>query len=319
MLPQLKNFETAVQRSVLLRIADLTIALTSDDPTWALQIPRASRQFLVSQAENGVEPDVRVRAKWCDLSGDLSEVSGAVSGGKKLFDSGGPWQLFKANGGFRFQFTSPVSGPLPYKLAWFDREFTHGEVCVHRTYIPPGRVVYPLEYPLDELLLIHLLAAGRGVEVHACGVVDSSGQGYLFAGQSGAGKTTMARLWQKAKGAAGAGELIVLSDDRIVLRYQAGRFWMYGTPWHGEAELCSPARAPLKGVYLLCHGRHNKLVPLRRSATAARLVACSFPLFYDPSGLDFTLGFFDRLVQAVPCYELSFAPDERVIALVRSS
>ena len=74
-----------------------------------------------------------------------------------------------------------------------------------------------------------------------------------------------------------------------------------------------------KGVYLLRHGPSNRLVPLRRSSTAARLVACSFPPFYHSSGLDFTLGFLDQLVEAVPCYELSFTPDERVIALVRRS
>ena len=293
--------EGRLQRSALLRIADLTIALTSDDSTLTLPVEGANSQFLVREDE----PDVHVRARWENL--------GEISSGRKVFDSGGLWQLFAANGALRFHFTSPAWGPLPYKVAWFDKEFASGEVVVHRPYFPRGHLVYPLEYPLDELLLIHLLAAGRGVEVHACGVVDASGQGYLFAGQSGAGKTTMARLWQKTE------EVQVLSDDRIILRYQSGRFWMYGTPWHGEAGLSSPARAPLKGVYLLRHGPSNRLVPLRRSSTAARLVACSFPPFYHSSGLDFTLGFLDQLVEAVPCYELSFTPDERVIALVRSS
>ena len=287
-----------------LSIADLTIALTSDDPMLAVPPNGAMTPFLVREAE----PDLRLQAQWSTL--------GAVSGGEHLFESGGLWSLAAENGALRFSFTSPVLGPLPYKVAWLDKDFRSGEVLIHRPYFPPGRAVYPLEYPLDELLLIHLLAGGRGVEMHACGVVDSSGQGYLFAGQSGAGKTTMARFWQKA---GGVGGIMVLSDDRIVLRYQAGRFWMYGTPWHGEAELSSPGRAPLNGIYLLRHGPSNKLVPLRRSASVAKLVACSFPLFYHSAGLDFTLGFLDQLVQTVPCYELSFTPDERVIALVRSS
>src|SRR5207249_7528200 len=304
--------EGRLQRSALLRIADLTIALTSEDPKLTVSTQGANTQFLVREAEpDDAEPDVHVRARW----GNLAEVSG----GRKVFDSGGLWQLFTANGALRFHFTSPAWGPLPYKVAWFDKEFASGEVLVHRPYFPPGHLVYPLEYPLDELLIIHLLAAGRGVEVHACGVVDASGQGYLFAGQSGAGKTTMARLWQKTEEAGGAGGLMILSDDRIILRYQAGQFWMYGTPWHGEAGLSSPARAPLKGVYLLRHGPRIRLVPFARSCPSARLVACSFPPFYHSSGLDFTLGFLDQLVEAVPCYELSFTPDERVIALVRRS
>ena len=70
----------------------------------------------------------------------------------------------------------------------------------------------PLEYPLDELLLQGLLARGRGAEIHACGIADGSGRGLLFVGQSGAGKTTMARLWEGERG------ITVLSDDRIILR-----------------------------------------------------------------------------------------------------
>jgi len=290
--------------SFAIKIADLTIALTSDDPMLAVPPDGSMTPFLVREAE----PDIRLRAQWSRLSMD--------SAGEHLFESGGLWTLIRENGSLRFSFTSPVLGPVPYKMVWLDKEFRSGEVLIHRPYYSPGRAVYPLEYPLDELLLIHLLAEGRGVEMHACGVVDSNGQGYLFVGQSGAGKTTTARLWQKAEGAGG---IMVLSDDRIVLRYQDGQFWMYGTPWHGEAELSASARAPLNGIYVLHHGPSNRLVPLRRSATVAKLVACSFPLFYHSDGLDFTLGFLDQVVAVVPSYELSFTPDERVIALVRSS
>ncbi len=203
--------------SVFIKIADLTIALTSEDPALTLPNEGAIAQFLVSDAT----PDVRVRAAW----GELGEVSG-----EKLFDSGGLWQLYAAKDSRRFHFTTSILGPIPYKMASFDPEFTTGEVLLHRPYFPNGQTVYPLEYPLDELLILHLLAKGRGVEVHACGVVDPAGQGYLFAGQSDAGKTTIARLWQKVEG------MTVLSDDRIILRNIEGRLWMYGTPWHGEGS-----------------------------------------------------------------------------------
>src|SRR5438876_3508289 len=210
---------------MLLRVANLTIALTSEDPMLAVPPEGAMRQFLV---EDG-DPDLRLQARWGKLD--------AVSGGEPLFDSGGLWRLVAANGSLRFSCTSPALGSLPYKMASVDRAFRAGEVWLHRPYFPSGRPAHPLEYPLDELLMIHLLAEGRGVEVHACGAVAPNGQGYLFVGQSGAGKTTMARLWQKAEGAGGADGVRILSDDRIILRKIDGTLWMYGTPWHGEAGL----------------------------------------------------------------------------------
>src|SRR5438309_9990116 len=107
---------------MLLRVADLTIALTSEDPRLAVPSEGAMRQFLV---EDG-EPDIRLQARWGKLE--------AVSGGEHLFDSGGLWRLVAANGSLRFSFTSPALGPLPYKMASVDRGFTAGEVWLHQPY-----------------------------------------------------------------------------------------------------------------------------------------------------------------------------------------
>ena len=282
------------------RIADLTIALVGDDPELKLHVEGPTKKFLVEDAE----PHVRVRAAWGDLCRE--------NGDEKIFDSGGLWQLYHREGAYCFRFTSSAVGPLPYKVAWFNPGFTSGEVCLNRSYLDSHQPVYPLEYPLDELLILNLLAKGRGVEVHACGLVDSQGNGHLFLGQSGAGKTTMARLWQNVAGAR------ILSDDRIILRRLGNRVWMYGTPWHGEAELAHPGRAPLTRIYFLRHGEKNELVPQREAEAAARLFACSFPHFYSPEALDFTLGFFEEVARAVPCYELSFLPDEWVVAFLQS-
>ena len=287
------------QSSLLfLRIADITISLLSDDPELGLEIEGATKKFLVPKAD----PDVRVQARW----GDLCEKPG----GKKIFDSGVLWKLYLQDRSYRFQFTTPALGPVPYKIASFNGEFTSGEVCFHHPYFSRTQSLYPLDYPLDELLLVNLLARGKGVEVHACGVVDHDGNGHLFVGQSGAGKTTMARLWENEPG------ITLLSDDRIILRKAGTSLWMYGTPWHGEAGLASPGRVPLKKVYFLSKGIQNEMLPLRNSDAAARLLACSFPPFYSQPGIDFTLRLLEEVVKAVPCYELSFFPDQRVLEII---
>src|SRR5215469_10662348 len=237
-------------------IGDIRIALISHEPDLRLQVQRATKHFLVDNND----ADVIVRARW----GELHDP--AV--GDKTFDSGSLWRLYQENSNYLFRFTSPALGTLPYKHACFSSDFTSGDVVLHRDYFDHRQPVDALEYPLDELLMMHLLTLGRGVEVHACGLEDSDGRGYLFVGQSGAGKTTTARLWQKAHG------IHVLSDDRIILRRLEQRIWMYGTPWHGEAELACSTRTPLTQIFLLGRGENNEVVPVRLAAAVARLMAC---------------------------------------------
>jgi hypothetical protein len=285
-------------QSLFLSIADITINLFTDDLEMKLQVERATRDFLVDEPE----ANLTVRAAWDDLS--------KRTWGKKVFDSGFLWQLYHQNGSYIFCLTSPAFGSVPYKAASLDQHFNFGEVYLHRPYFNPAQPVNPLEYPLDELLITNLLARGRGVEIHACGVVDPSGDGYLFPGQSQAGKTTMARLWQVHDG------ITILSDDRIILRKLDGKIWMYGTPWHGDAGLACPTRAPLTTIYFLGREQENGLMPIRRTAAAAGLFACSFPPFYSREGLDFILGFLGEVTKENPCYELRFLPTEEVIDFI---
>ena len=281
-----------------LTIAGITISVVSDDPDLKLEVEEATKKFLVPSAD----PDVEVQARWGDIGDNRS--------GKKIFDSGVLWQLYAQDGSYRFHFTTPTLGPTPYKIASFNPDFTSGQVCFHHSYFSLAQPMYPLDYPLDELLLVNLLARGKGVEVHACGVMDSQGNGHLFLGQSGAGKTTMARLWQKQA------DVTVLSDDRIIMRRRGSSLWMYGTPWHGEADLASPDRVPLTKVYFLSKGIKNELVPLKGTDAAGRLFACSFPPFHSQQGLDFTLGFLEEIVRTIPCYELKFLPYEEALELI---
>jgi len=282
------------------RIGDITFAVTSDDPGLKLEAQGPVRHFLVAAGE----PDVRLRAAW--------SASCAPAEGEKLFDAGTLWQLHRQGRGYLFRFSAPPFGPEPYKTASFNAEFTTGDICLRGGCFQTDKPVYPLEYPLDELLMVNLLAQGRGAEVHGLGVADSDGRGYLFLGQSDAGKSTMALLWKDRQ------DPQILSDDRIILRMSDSRLWMYGTPWHGEAELASAQRTPVDRIFFLARGEQNEMTPLSEADAVARLMACSFVPFHSRSGLDFTLGFLQQLTSAVPCAELRFVPDERAVDFVRS-
>ncbi|MGB8458669.1 MAG: hypothetical protein WCE50_13170 [Candidatus Acidiferrum sp.] len=228
-----------------------------------------------------------------------------------LFHSGGLWSLFAEPGGYRFSFLASLVGMTPYKEAWFDSDYRSGRVLLSREYFDGERPVYPLEYPLDELLMIHRLSRGEGVEVHAVGITDEQGRGHLFLGHSGAGKSTTARLWMGRPG------VRILSDDRIILRAREGRVWMYGTPWHGDAGIASPDFAPLSAIYLLEKGKSNEQRPLPKGRAAAELIARSFVTHHSEHGIRATLDFLDRVASQVPCCIFRFVPDETAVEAIR--
>lgn len=252
-----------------------------------------------------VEPnagDIQIQVEWTE--------SLEIPPGQPLFNSGGLWRLFEESGGYRFYFSTPYLGASPYKAAWFDAEFKCGHLLLFRPYFDESKPIYPLEYPLDELLMIHRLACGEGVETHAVGIVDEGGLGHLFLGHSGAGKSTTARLWKSESNAQ------VLSDDRIILRVREGRIWMYGTPWHGDAGIASPESAPLSRIYLLEHSDRTQLESVAPGRAAAELFTRSFVPHHSPKGLQFTLQFLDRVAREIPCSIFRFLPDKSAVEAI---
>lgn len=280
-------------------IAGITTSIVSREPDINLGVKGPTARFV----DPAAAPDIRLDVEWATPPED--------GPGTLQFDSGGVWQLFRDGDTLVFRLSSPKFGALPYKTAVLALDFSTGVVQLHRPCFRRRATIYPLEYPLDELLLTNWLSLGRGVEVHACAVVDRDGRGYLFAGHSGAGKTTMARQW------IGEAGVSVLSDDRVVVRNIDGRIWIYGTPWHGDEPLASPARARLTRVFFLEHAAANQVAEVGGATAVAKLFARSFPPFFSAVGLDSTVTILSEIVQRVPCADFGFVPSRAVRQVVR--
>jgi hypothetical protein len=227
--------------------------------------------------------------------------------GDPFFDSGGNWALHRLDGRPVIRIRSGRADPE--QIVILEPDYGRGDInCIGEHWLEEGW--NPLGYPLEELLVVNLLAQGRGVLLHASAVSDQ-GQGILFNGMSGAGKSTMATLWEGREG------VTVLSDDRVIVREHDGEFWAYGTPWHGSARISSPETVALDRLFLIQHGEQNAVRRLEPLQAASRILARSFPPLWDARGMDFTLAFLERLVEAVPCYQLGFVPDESAVDFVQ--
>jgi hypothetical protein len=269
--------------------------------------------------------DIHVRVEWvADIESPRLPA---------LFESGSVWRVYEKEENLQFDFNVPFLGTQPYKRLIVDRRFRHATLQMNeQSFATLPSVPEPLEYPLDELLIMHRLTQEPAIELHGVGIVGPDGANNLFIGHSGAGKSTTARLWTSLH------KVEILSDDRIIVRehpvrehsaaedqirnekpYECNRsadptqIYMYGTPWHGEAHFALPQRAPLQRIFVLEHGHGNVLTRLTRSQMVAELFARAFVPFHRHEYVDHALGFLERVADSIPCYRYSFEPDARAV------
>jgi hypothetical protein len=272
-----------------LSIGGVRVELSAESPTTMRLLPAvAARPFLVDPAA----PDAALVAGWRELD--------ARPPGELVFDTGGSWRLYRRGGVDVYRFFDGSIGTTPYKEAELGPGGCDGRVWLDPRFHSAAEPVDPLQFPLDELVFLRLLAERDAVELHACGVVTRSGHGLVFAGQSGDGKTTTARLW--------AGQATILSDDRVVIRRDDAGLWAYGTPWHGEARLAASVRAPLAAVLVLGRGERDAIERLSPARALSLFLARSFPPFHDAERLSRTLASLAAVVDSVPCALFSFVP-----------
>lgn len=171
---------------------------------------------------------------------------------------------------------------------------------------------------LQIFLIYYFASKGRGLVVHSTGIKDKAkrGKGYLFAGISGAGKTTTSKIWDKQ-----AKDIMVLNDDRIIIRKINNKFYLYGTPWHGDFSdylKVSVERARLSKLFFIYHKNKNKAQKVIPREFFNLFFQSVFLPFWDKRGLKTVSNFMIELILSVPCYKFGFKNNKKIIDYVRN-
>jgi hypothetical protein len=224
-------------------------------------------------------------------------------GARLLSDPGGVWRVDElTEGRIRVVLRAGEPPGRPYHVLRLEPDLVRGEVTLDPTVTGESPEPFLLRAPLHELWTQFLLMRGRGALVHACALLAGD-EVHLFAGASGAGKSTLATILADRYGT-------VLSDDRVIVRPEAGAYRAYGTPWHGDKRHASPRSGRLASVHFLAHSARTQRLTLPRHEAVARLAACCFLASFEPTGIKELLATCVRIVQSVPCYDLPFTPDD---------
>ena len=200
-----------------------------------------------------------------------------------LYVSSETWELWQ-NPLRQFVFILPDIAP-PKRHIIVDPEFNTGEVIGQ--FLEESNTD-PVPYPLQNIeikLFINWLAGFGELILHAVGVMIN-GRGYCFAGSSGSGKSTFASALVDIPG------IEILGEDNIVLRYKDNQFWIYGTPWHLNPNMCSASFAPLAKFYFLDRAIDPGVANCDPLQGITRILQTAFITYYRPETLP---GILDRL------------------------
>ena len=167
-------------------------------------------------------------------------------------------------------------------------------------------------YAIDGVLrIVHTLVLAKqgGLLLHSASAVRN-GKAFLFAGVSGAGKTTISRL--------APADATLLTDEISYVRRQGDGYVAFGTPFTGElAKLGENVSAPVGALYLLAQGASNRIEAISASEATRSLLANVLFFAEDEDLVQAVFHSVFEFVSRVPVQRLTFVPDSRVWELIK--
>jgi hypothetical protein len=171
-------------------------------------------------------------------------------------------------------------------------------------------------YSIDAVLrIVHTLVLAKqgGFLLHSASAIRN-GKAFLFAGVSGAGKTTISRL--------APADATLLTDEisyvrKVNVPRQGEGYVAFGTPFTGElAKLGENTSAPVAALYLLAKGPENRIEPVAAADAGRELLANMLFFAEDQEMVHWAFQAACDFVHRVPVYTLTFVPDARVWEMI---
>lgn len=295
--------DAVVSDALRLCVGDLALTLDARGSGVALSAPLRLARFVTTLNEAGAAD---AAAHGLVLRVGNRAPAGALERAQRVFWSE-IWELWQDGAG-RLIFSAPRQKPVRYAIV--NGDFTSG-VAASDFGDTAGAPVYPLA-GIDNVIFVNWLAQSGDVMLHASGI-SLAGDGYVFFGHAGAGKSTLGRLLADEHGA------LLLGEDQIMLRYLDGAFWIYGTPWHEDPARCSPQRAPLRGVFYLDRTQPSGVRALTPARAVSHILQTAFIPYYRPTAVPAILQRLELLTQQLPVHCLSYQLGADPLPILRSA
>jgi hypothetical protein len=111
---------------------------------------------------------------------------------------------------------------------------------------------------------------------------------------------------------------VMVNDDKPIIRYIDGEFYVYGTPWNGKHHLDTNCRAKIKAICKIEQAKENRIEKINTSEMLMTILNQTIR----PDNLeqmDKLLGLIDKMISKVGLYKLGCTISKEAAELAYST
>jgi len=286
-----------------IKVAGFKLWIDCKTNSQVLNFPPWHAKFEITTNNTEVEPTSVFSEKL--ILHFLNHVRSMQHKAKKLICRNKIWELWQDQQD-NYHFLNPEQHLLRHII--IDSQFSEGTILGNHSNIQVSKN-YPLPQVLEIVLFANWFGGFGDVILHALGIAID-GKGYAIAGHSGVGKSTLAATLSNMPG------VTILGEDQVILRLIDNRFWIFGTPWHLDRSLCSPAGVALEKVYFLKQRGKNVVELISPMDSVTRLLQTAFIPYYRPEIVKKQLDRLALLADQIPFFELSYQLGTNILQVI---
>lgn len=168
---------------------------------------------------------------------------------------------------------------------------------------------FALKHALMNLYSSFIVYNKWGLLIHSSCVIEE-GEAHIFAGRSGTGKSTTAKLSYPR---------VLLSDEATIVKISGDGSTIFNSPFRSELEATHMSESrPLASIQLLVQDLVNSRMKVSRANSLLQLLDKVFYWTHDADEMNQVFGLLKQMVSTTPVFELHFQKDNTFWELISS-
>lgn len=281
-----------------LKIADINFLIKSRIYSSKLQLEKNFHSFI----NESVKSDYHTIINWQGI------ISTPEPEGRLIYNPGSLWKVYRRKN--MYNISIYYNNPEPVCVLKTDNKWNN---ILIKEKISNGRKFKSIiNTGAGELIFRTKILLKKGIVIHSS-CIDDNERGFLIAGHSGEGKSTICKYWKNVKGSE------IINEDRTAVRIKNKRAVCFGIPWGGTIRTQKNHNVELRAIFLIKQSKFNRIKRLNTTESMPLILARTFLPYWDKYLIVKAFNTLKFIVLNIPVYELHCRLEpEKVIKLVRS-